>query len=265
VIEQCRELQDDEIIREGDLFDAVGSKGYPVKDTIGKTVAEAKKRYGDNFSFYRKTDVPQPGEGYRLLRKGDDPEPTIEGDEIYYPCYKEWRESHNWHVSGGRQTDDFYYRRKIEPSVPSSFPTEFAKQVAEVMQAEAQPAPQFQTDTWYRQRDGRRAYILVRTPQEVLDAYKPTDPPFTLVGFAGNGDPTSWTEDGKFDPENGESGYDLMEEWVDPTDQELAEAVRWLLGKDDQGVLRCSAVRFGTPIDSPQAAVRAYREAVASQ
>ena len=56
--------------------------------------------------------IPDPGEGYRLLRK-DPPEPVRDGDE-FSGSEKKWRKSVNHAVRNGKQSKLFWYRRKIE-------------------------------------------------------------------------------------------------------------------------------------------------------
>jgi len=59
-------------------------------------------------------DIPpiDPGKGYRLLEKGDNPEKVEEGDEYYVSCG--WAKTCNWKSDGsGTQSPALTYRRKI--------------------------------------------------------------------------------------------------------------------------------------------------------
>jgi len=53
-----------------------------------------------------------PGEGYRILRKGDDPEPLVPGDD-FKNAFGMWRPARNA-VNGDRQQEpDLTYRRRV--------------------------------------------------------------------------------------------------------------------------------------------------------
>lgn len=71
--------------------------------------------YGFPYFVLEPVVAIDPGEGYRLLLKGDNPEKVVEGDQ-YLSADGEWRGASNWLMSGCQGT--MAYRRKIEPVKP---------------------------------------------------------------------------------------------------------------------------------------------------
>jgi hypothetical protein len=57
-----------------------------------------------------------PGEGWRILRKGPNPEPVEYGDQCWNPVCGVWENSSNYAWNDGNQGDGFY-RRKIKYAV----------------------------------------------------------------------------------------------------------------------------------------------------
>lgn len=72
-----------------------------------------------------------PGEGWRLLVKGDKPEPTVEGDELWFAERQMWQLANNWQYNGGRQAFDLWYRRRAEPQPAGGDARDFADRLAE--------------------------------------------------------------------------------------------------------------------------------------
>lgn len=61
---------------------------------------------------------PNPGKGYRLLRKGKNPEHVMEGDQVSYDGGDTWFHSGNY--LGGLQTNCLWYRRRVSKPVPKT-------------------------------------------------------------------------------------------------------------------------------------------------
>jgi hypothetical protein len=59
-------------------------------------------------------DKPDPGEGYRLLKKFPD-EPKLATDEAWDVLIREWRVTS---IDDGIQCEEVWYRRRIEPNSP---------------------------------------------------------------------------------------------------------------------------------------------------
>lgn len=59
-------------------------------------------------------DKPNPGEGYRLLKKFPD-EPKLATDEAWDVLIREWRVTS---IDDGIQCEEVWYRRRIEPNSP---------------------------------------------------------------------------------------------------------------------------------------------------
>jgi hypothetical protein len=59
-------------------------------------------------------DRPDPGEGYRLLKKFPD-EPKLATDEFFDPLFNRWTRTA---TTGETQSDGAWYRRRIEPNNP---------------------------------------------------------------------------------------------------------------------------------------------------
>ena len=57
-------------------------------------------------------DLPDPGEGWRLLHPDEDVE---EGDEYFSDCNGRWMESNNYRTNNCKQTREVTYRRRIAP------------------------------------------------------------------------------------------------------------------------------------------------------
>jgi len=63
-------------------------------------------------------NAPDPGGGYRLLKKKPEPEETIQGDEYFNGV--DWHLGTSWKYCNGKQDVDYFYRRKLkEPIGPS--------------------------------------------------------------------------------------------------------------------------------------------------
>jgi hypothetical protein len=59
-------------------------------------------------------DKPDPGEGFRLLKKFPD-EPKLATDEGWFPDHAKWCPIEN---DNGIQLEGYWYRRRIEPNPP---------------------------------------------------------------------------------------------------------------------------------------------------
>lgn len=62
-------------------------------------------------------EAPDPGEGYRLLKKMEydgEEEEVREGDEYFCPIVS-WTESSHYKIQSRNQSTGFHYRRRIEP------------------------------------------------------------------------------------------------------------------------------------------------------
>jgi hypothetical protein len=62
-------------------------------------------------------DKPDPGEGYRLLKKFPD-EPKLATDEFFDPLFNTWTRTA---TTGETQSDGAWYRRRIEPNSPKNW------------------------------------------------------------------------------------------------------------------------------------------------
>lgn len=70
----------------------------------------------DLVEYLGPTLPPDPGPGWRLLKKWPEPEPTIEGDECFFNG--SWMYSVNWETDNGRQ-GILWYRRRETPEPPT--------------------------------------------------------------------------------------------------------------------------------------------------
>ena len=86
--------------------------------------ARTHRRQGVSLWYRRKIEVakepehpagpkPNPGEGYRLLRK-DPPEKLSPGDDFWFSAYAEWHKSFHATLGITSQSDALWFRRKIE-------------------------------------------------------------------------------------------------------------------------------------------------------
>jgi hypothetical protein len=68
-------------------------------------------------------DKPDPGEGYRLLKKFPD-EPKLATDEFFDPLFNTWTRTA---TTGETQSDGAWYRRRIEPNSPEKLDDSHSK------------------------------------------------------------------------------------------------------------------------------------------
>lgn len=108
-------------IPQGVYFNAESGNFYNATTFIGMGTEFATKWWSQRSQFPTKADdagsveaEPEvdPGEGYRLLRKGKDPERKQEGDE-YMNEHGDWVRSFTY---SGPQSTRYAYRRRIDPT-----------------------------------------------------------------------------------------------------------------------------------------------------
>lgn len=180
------------------------------------------------------TDTINPGEGWRLLA---DDEVVREGDEFLRPFETRWvRTSSGDHCIG--KTVNGYsgnaFRRRIEQTAALQLPPGY-----------------------WRMRSGDKAEVVGVSVSGLV------------LGVLPSGSVTEWDGSGSYyhDVET-PSGNDLLEPWTDePTDKEIADAVRWFHAKDKllvhigSGRYEVESPQESGRTPSPSDFVNAYRKA----
>lgn len=119
--EGWRELEENEPLSEGDLFDFDGEwVGHEYDPSGGVYSSRIHRRHirkieTEKPSEFPNSSIPEPGEGYRLLSK-DPPERLLDTDEGFFENGRDGGQWLSVNYSGGDQLPLVYYRRKIEPA-----------------------------------------------------------------------------------------------------------------------------------------------------